>query len=339
MRSGHLERSTGGALKIPTARVAALLLWPFCGLAAQGRVEMRRVPSRALGVEKTIAVYLPPSYDRSSIRFPVAYYLHGGGGNERTWVDRLALDSLADSLHQEGMPEAILVMPDGDTGYWMDWEEPDGFQARCVADPRRSLLQEATATYCVSHGRYESYLVRDVVSVVDSAYRTLADHRHRGIAGHSMGGYGALFLAARHPDLFSAAVSHSGVVSPLYVGPHPYAGRAVFASAVSQVLEGWPSYRWPLFLLEFGRDTTGWWARDPFRQIDRLLANGRPVPQLYLDVGTMDRFADQNRALSDTLSKRKVAHRYREWAGGHDTAYWRAHAAEGLAWLLERIAR
>lgn len=326
-------------MQICTAGLAALLLWPLEGLAAQGRVEMRRLPSRALGVEKAITVYLPASYDRSSLRFPVAYYLHGGGGNERTWIDRLVLDSLADSLHREGLPEAILVMPDGDTGYWTDWEEPEGFWARCPADQRRALLQEASASYCVPQGRYESYVVQDVVPFVDSTYRTRADHPHRGIAGFSMGGYGALFLAARHPDLFTAAVSHSGVVSPLYVGPHPYTGQAIFARAVSEILEQWPSYRWSLFLLEFGRDTIGWWARDPFRQIDRLLADGRPIPDVYLDVGTMDRFADQSRALSDTLRKRGVAHRYREWPGGHDDAYWRAHAGEGLAWLLERIAR
>ena len=161
-----------GYMQICMAGLAALLLWPFEGLAAQGRVEMRRLPSRALGVEKAIVVYLPASYDRSSRRFPVAYYLHGGGGNERTWIDRLVLDSLADSLHREGLPEAILVMPDGDTGYWIDWEEPEGFWARCPADPRRALLQEASASYCVPQGRYESYVVEDVVPFVDSTYRT-----------------------------------------------------------------------------------------------------------------------------------------------------------------------
>ena len=319
--------------------MVALMLWPFHGLPAQGRVETRQVPSRALGVEKAILVYLPASYGRSSIRFPVAYYLHGGGGNERTWIDRLALDSIADSLQRRGVPAAILVMPDGDTGYWIDWEEPDGFRTRCAADPRRAMLEEPIATYCVPRGRYESYLVEDVVPYVDSLYRTRADPSHRGIAGFSMGGYGAVFLAARHPDLFSAAVSHSGVVAPLYVGPHPYAEQAVFAGTVSEILAQWPSYRWPLFLVEFGRDTSGWWARDPFRQIDRLLAAGRPVPYLSVDVGTMDRFADQSRALSDTLRKRGVAHRYREWPGGHDEAYWRAHAGEGLAWLLDHITR
>jgi S-formylglutathione hydrolase FrmB len=191
----------------------------------------------------------------------------------------------------------------------------------------------------VPHGRYDTYIVQDIVPFVDSAYRTLHDRRHRGIGGLSMGGYGAIALAARHPDLFSAAVSHSGLVSPLYVGPHPYTGWARFASTVPEILERWPASRRPLLELEFGTDTSGWWARDPFRLLERLLADGQPVPDLYLDVGVEDRFLDQNHAFVDTLRKRKVSHLYREWPGGHDQAYWRAHAAEGLAWLLERIAR
>ena len=101
----------------------------------------------------------------------------------------------------------------------------------------------------------------------------------------------------------------------------------------------WPASRRPLFEIEFGSDTTGWWARDPFRLLQRLLVSGRPIPDLYLDVGTDDPFADQNRALVDTLRKLKVPLAYREWPGGHDREYWRAHAGEGLGWLLERIAR
>ena len=60
---------------------------------------------------------------------------------------------------------------------------------------------------------------------------------------------------------------------------------------------------------------------------------------LYLVVGSLDGFADQRRALSAPVRMRGGAHRSYEWPGGHDDGYWRAHAAEGLAWLLERIAR
>ena len=331
-------------MRIRNPGLAALLLWPLSGLAAQGhvergRVEMIRVPSAALGVEKAIAVYLPASYDRSSFRFPVAYYLHGGGGNERTWIDRVALDSLADSLHREGLPEAILVMPDGDTGYWIDWEEPDGFWHRCMADPRRALLQEASATYCVSHGRYESYLVRDVVPFVDSAYRTRADHLHRGIAGLSMGGYGALFLAARHPDMFSAAVSHSGVVSPLYVGPHPYSGRAVFAALYRRSSSSGRPIAGRYSCSSSGATRAAGGRATPF---GRSTACWRMGAQFLTSIWTWARWIGSPTRVARCRTRCGSG----EWRtatgsgpGGHDDAYWRAHAAEGLAWLLQRIAR
>ena len=170
------------------AALAALLLGPAGRLGAQGRVTVEVMPAGVLGVPKALAVYLPESYDTSSTRFRVAYYLHGAGGNERVWTERIALDSLADSLHQAGLGDVILVMPDGDAGYWTDWAEPDGYWASCLRDPQRIRPEEPTATYCVRHGRYETYLVSEVVPFVDSAYRTLRDRRHRGIGGFSMEG-------------------------------------------------------------------------------------------------------------------------------------------------------
>jgi S-formylglutathione hydrolase FrmB len=152
------------------------------------------------------------------------------------------------------------------------------------------------------------------------------------------GAYGAVSLAARHPELFGAAVSHSGVLAPLYVGPHPYTGHPHFAATVAEALQRWPAYRRPLFTVEFGTDTAEWWARDPLRQLDRLLVARRPLPKLYIDVGADDTLTvDQNRAVNDALAKRRVAHVYHEWPGGHTKEYWRAHEGEGLAWLLQQI--
>lgn len=296
-----------------------------------GRVETRAIYSRALGVTKAITVYLPPSYATSGRSYPVVYYLHGALGNERSWVDGLELHRVADSLFRGGLPEAILVMPDGDTGYWTDWATPEGFSELCRRD---TVRREPAATYCVIHGRYETYVTEDLVPLIDREYRTIADREHRALAGLSMGGYGAFWLALKHPELWGAAVSHSGVVNPLYVGPHPFVGNARFAAEPGEILEQWAPRRRPLFLREFGTDTSGWWARDPFRQLLRLVQAGQQLPHLFFDVGTADFLADQNRALADTLRKLAVPHRFAEWPGGHDAAYWRAHEAEGLGWLL-----
>jgi S-formylglutathione hydrolase FrmB len=317
--------------------LALILLSSSDSVLQRGRVESLQINSASLGVPKTIVVYLPPSYDRSARRYPVAYYLHGAGGNERNWVDRVGLDSIADSLAAAGLPQAVLVMPDGDSGYWMNWARPNDSPRQCRQDSLRIQTNESPHSYCVRHGRYEDFVVTELVRFIDSRYRTLADRQHRGIAGLSMGGYGAVWLAARHPELWSAVVSHSGVLSPLYVGPHPYDGHPQFAASVAQALEKWPVWRDRLFLSEFGSEIGSWWARDPLRQIRRLKDSGRRLPALYFDVGTEDRFVDQNRALDAALTRLNIAHRYSEHPGGHDMTYWRANAGNGLAWLLRAI--
>src|SRR6185503_1468477 len=98
---------------------------------------------------------------------------------------------------------------------------------RACAD---TVRQEAPGTYCVEHERYDDYIAKDVVRFIDTYYRTRADRAHRGIGGLSMGGYGALSLALHYPDVFSAAASHSGVVSPMYVGPKPFAEPPRYAT-------------------------------------------------------------------------------------------------------------
>src|SRR5689334_10155226 len=108
----------GAIMRARRAFMAATMLCLPASLEAQGRVVTTQLFSPALGVSKSLTIYVPAAYDTSSSRFPTAYYLHGAGGDERSWVHRLALDSVADSLARAGLPQAILIMPDGDTGYW-----------------------------------------------------------------------------------------------------------------------------------------------------------------------------------------------------------------------------
>jgi S-formylglutathione hydrolase FrmB len=307
--------------------------------APRGRVETIQVLSSALGTVKDVTVYLPPTYDSAQRRFPTVYYLHGATGNERSWLDRLHVDLVADSLIRTGLPEIIIVMPDGDTGYWTDWASTEGFATQCAGDSLLTAIHEQAATFCVKFGRYEAYMVADMAPAIDARYRTLATPTHRAIAGFSMGGYGAFFLALRHPDLWGAAVSHSGVLAPLYIGPHPYNGHPRYAATVEEILASWPPHRRALFAIEFGTDTATWWARDPFRQLQRLQADHRPLPELFFDVGSSDRFADQSRALADTLRRLRIRHTFAEWPGDHNDAYWRAHVGEGLTWVLRHFAR
>src|SRR5882762_4980553 len=164
-----------------------------------GRVEWLRFESKALEGnapgdphERTVPVYLPPSYDADATRrFPVVYVLAGFTGrgrmllNDNLW--NAPLDVRMDALVAGGCGEMILVMPD------------------CATRYGGSQYLDSSAT-----GPYETHLVTELVPFIDGRYRTLAVAAHRGVAGKSSGGYGALVQGMRHPEVFGAVACHSG---------------------------------------------------------------------------------------------------------------------------------
>ena len=288
--------------------------------------------SDALGVRKHVVVYLPPSYSRDTTRrFPVAYYLHGLSGSETDWVSKGNIDGTADSLFASGTPQLIIVMPDGDDGWYTNWVDRIPFNV--CAD---TLHTEAPDRYCVEHERYDDYITRDVVAYIDAHYRTREDRGHRGIGGLSMGGYGALELALSHPDVFSAAASHSGVVSITYTGPHPFAAPARFATNVDEIRPSAGSF-WPRYLHYWGRDLDRWHTADPALTAERVRQRGQPMPALFFDCGRDDGFVEQNRALNAELDRLGIAHSYAEWPGAHTWRYWSTHVSESLAWMAGKI--
>lgn len=299
-----------------------------------GRVVTDSLWSYALGTYKHVVVYLPPSYDRSSARYPVAYYLHGWSGDEWNWVKSGHLDTSMDTLAARGTPEMILVMPDGDDSWWVTSNSlPD--QAGCL----RSLPSYAGdgRAYCVPWPHYDDYVAYDVVRWVDAKFRTKADRAHRGVAGLSMGGYGAMLLALQYPEVFGAAASHSGVLWPLEWAPAGVLNRPagsvdstwsrIYGNAVGRSIRA-----------VSGSDTTGWFARDPVHLLDRARARGAPLPALKADCGTSDPFLAGNRAFRQALTARGVPIVFDEYPGAHDWNYWRTHGRESLAWLASRIA-
>ena len=167
-------------------------------MSERGTVVVDAVDSRALRgnlhgdpAERATPVYLPPSYERSgSRRYPTIYWLPGftgtglGALNHDPWSP--SLPEAMDRAIAAGAPEALLVLVDGFTRF-------GGSQ----------YLNSA------ANGRYEDYVVEDVVAHVDARYRTLPRPAARGIAGKSSGGYGALVLGMRHPETFAAISAHS----------------------------------------------------------------------------------------------------------------------------------
>ena len=134
--------------------------------------------------KRTIYVYLPPSYGSSEKRYPVVYYLPGYGDSS---VIGFRLPEDMDSLIESGrVGEMIIVVAGGDSRMG------------------GSFYVNSPVT-----GNWEDFIVNDVVGYMDTTFRTLPQAESRGITGHSMGGFGALNIAMRHPDVFSAVYSMS----------------------------------------------------------------------------------------------------------------------------------
>jgi len=302
-----------------------------------GTIQQDYIRSRSLGAEKLYVVYLPPSYATSAPRrYPVAYYLHGARGSEVDWVRSGHVDTVMDSLISAGMPEMIVVMPDGDDGFYTTWA-PRYDRLAC---PLRTDLRESAGGYCVRRPRYGEYIAQELVRHIDATYRTIPDAAHRGIAGLSMGGYGAMALAARYPGVWSAAASHSGALSLLALRADSASGTIERAPGLAAAWQSRAPELGTILNAVFGPDSAEWWARDPVRLLARLAASDRArVPALYADVGTGDLFLQQNRAFHIEVAALGLPLEYREHPGAHDWTYWRAHVGESLSWLALHIAR
>jgi S-formylglutathione hydrolase FrmB len=319
--------STSGPAPLPAPAPAAT------PPAATGQVVKQRFHSDALGVDKAVVVYLPAGYDAAgSKHWPVLYYLHGLAGDETNWVEHGKLDRAADEL---GL-DAIVVMPDGDNGFYTDSDAKLDYDA-CVKDGTGLLIPtQPKLKTCVRSARYETYVTRDLIAWVDGEYRTIATRAGRGIAGLSMGGFGALKLALRHPDLFGAVASHSGIDALLYIAPDPYDKASV------KLLDD-PKL-WGRGLAElgawvrgiFGDDIATWRANDPATLVEHLAPGTLAI---YLDAGTEDDFRLHlgMQYLHDRLLERKIAHEYYLGPGHHNFELWAARVPKSLAFLRAHV--
>lgn len=335
--SGRVAGCVAGALIAAGAALDAQPApAPQAPQAPRGTIVTDTVWSQALGARKTLIVYLPPSYRATTTRrYPVAYYLHGLGGDETNWTKVGGVDQVMDSLVAAGRPEMIIAMPDADDSWYATYNVLLD-DAGC----RRMLRQGAEADRdCVAWPHYDDYIAFDVVRHMDGKYRTFGNVRNRAIAGLSMGGYGAVLLALQYRTVFSAAASHSGVLSPMEFAP-PTFGRGLYtrATADSTAAAQFGARNAAKFRIVFGADSSGWRSRDPATLAARLLNRGLTLPALFADCGTGDVFLPQSRAFVEAMQSRSVPIQYREWPGTHDWAYWRGHVGESLAWIASQIA-
>ena len=164
------------------------------GILSRGTIVQNSFASPALaGQARSFLVYLPPSYNTpegKSKRYPVLYLLHGSPGGDRDWITAGKANQSADILIALGKtPELIIVLPDGNGRPGATSEWGNSFD-------QKQLI--------------ETYVARDLVKYVDQKYRTIPEAAYRGIGGLSMGGFGAMNIAVRHPDVFGFVISLGG---------------------------------------------------------------------------------------------------------------------------------
>ena len=170
---------------------AALLLAVHVNAAD---VRVMKIDSQALAgnqtgdpAEQQFAVYVPPGYETSKARYPVVYLLHGIADSYEVWTDAWKIPEQLDRLIAAKKVEPMIVV---------------------MPNARNRFLGSYYINSSVT-GRWSDYIADDLVKLVDSAFRTIAKPESRGVAGHSMGGYGAIRFGMERPDVFRAVYAIS----------------------------------------------------------------------------------------------------------------------------------
>lgn len=248
-------------------------------LSFASTVDTLQIPSAAMNKTYKAAVVLPNSYAKGKTAYPVLYLLHGAYGHFSDWLsstpNKMTVKNLADQYN------IIIVMPEGETfSFYLDSPVNKGSQ-------------------------FETYITSEVIQKIDKTYRTINDKKGRVIAGLSMGGHGALFLSAKHPELFCAAGSMSGAVDM---------GTMLGREPNDQVIK--------LMQPVFGDQSTN---QDLYTQnavmgmVDKIKANKLA---LIIDCGVDDFLIEPNRELHRRLVYGKISHDYTERPGAHTWEYW-----------------
>jgi putative tributyrin esterase len=218
--------------------------------------------NKALVKEVGFCALLPDRQEKPG-PYPVVYMLHGLSDDYTAWLRWTSIERYA-----WGMP-AIVVLVDSDRCWYSNI--PDG-------------------------PPYEDAIIKDLIPFVDSYFPTVASREGRALGGLSMGGFGAIKLALKFPEMFCSAVGHSGAYD--VVRRKEYNPKLTVEDC-------------------------------PFALAEKL--DKSQAPALRLDCGTEDVLLDHNRAMDEHLTKLGIAHEYDEFPGAHEWGYWDQHIQEALA--------
>lgn len=301
--------------------LALVLVLLISGIAlGQGTVEDVQFFSESLGELRWVQVYLPRGYnpDRGP-KYPVIYFLHGIRGDHTSCP---FLIDILDELIGNGTIEPVVVV------------KPD---ASCVP------YNASFYTNSELNGAFEDYIVQDVREFVKRNYRIIPGRKKRSIMGHSMGGYGAMKLALKYPDIYTALASHSGPLEfnvllmvalpyllmeypegpPYYWAPYrgPFSGLSFSMAAAFS-----PNLTNPPFFVDFPLDEYAnvrpsvfgrWLLHNPPKFATELPPDAEL--SIYFDCGMMDELGcyPQNLVFAGVLDQLGIPYEFESFMGGH----------------------
>jgi enterochelin esterase-like enzyme len=296
-----------------------------------GTVEQVTVHGKALegnlegdSPDREVTIYLPPSYASDQARrYPVVYLLHGYGGRDTTFTSRLAsLQESGDKLAAaQGFSELIVVTPNA-----------------------YSLHKGSMYSNSPTTGDWERFIADDLVAYMDSHYRTLANRMSRGLAGHSMGGYGALRIGMTRPDVFFSLYLMSSCCLTANRNPRPEAIAAAEAIKTREQAEeaakapgfgpsttlasaaAWsPNPKNPPLYLDLPiKDgkvqpdiVAKWVANAPLEMVEHHVPDLQKYYAIAIDIGLQDGLLASNKQLHEAMTRLRIPHAYEEYEGDH----------------------
>jgi enterochelin esterase-like enzyme len=247
-----------------------------------GRVDHVSIDSTALHKSMDVEVYLPQGYSAAR-RYPVLYMFYGYGGNANTFFGGfLTMNLTADKLIASGrIPPMIIVVPDYANSFGVN-----------------TTVEQQPNSGGGTIGPYEDYLIGEVVPYIDAHYSSDARRETRYAGGFSMGGFAALYLGLRHPDMFGKIGAHSAALWDYgKTNADLFTGQRDWLYATPALRE----------------------QRDPMQlalQVDLSTI------RFYLDAGTSDLLLPKDSEMVDILHSRSATVEWHASSGGHDQSYW-----------------
>lgn len=246
------------------------------------------------------SVYLPAGYNKENKSYPTVYLLHGFGDNETSWINGGNIDRIIKELEEKGEIEPMIyVMPQGYNSYYVN--RFDG-------------------TF-----NYMDMFVKEFVPLIDSLYRTRKTPGQRAVVGYSMGGYGALILPVKNPDIFSVSV-------PLSMS---------FRTDEQYMVESQSGFdaQWgPIFGAKgsAGEDrlTDYFKKHSPFHFFADEDANRFSSIHFFIDCGDDEELLSfTNNEMHSLMRSKNIAHEYRVRNGAHTWDYWLKAMREALIFI------